>query len=266
MNIGVVGIGIVGSAVYEGLRRLEHNMFAHDVKYEGSTIKNVLETDVCFVCVPTPSKEDEECNIDIVESVVGDLNELNYQGIVAIKSTVTPGTLDRLINTYTDLEFCFVPEFLRERCALEDFVDNHDLCVIGTDNTRVYEKLKKIHGNYPQKFVQLSPLEAEFVKYFNNVYNATLVTFANSFYEVCKATGADYTKIKNTIVQREHINDVYLGCNENLRGFGGPCLPKDTRTIAALVKRESLNVDFFKMLLEENSKYKTTVFKGMREE
>ena len=265
MKVGIVGVGIVGSAVNEGIRRLGHEIKVHDVKYDTS-IKDVLETDICFVCVPTPSQENGECNTDIVELVISNLNDCGYEGVVAIKSTVTPGTTNRLSDKYPNLELCFVPEFLRERCAIADFINNHDLCVIGTNNSLAYEKIKKVHGNYPKKFIQLSPLESEFVKYFNNVYNATLVTFANSFYEVCKATGADYTKIKNTIVQREHINDAYLGCNEDFRGFGGPCLPKDTRTIATLVKRKNLNVDFFKMLLEENSKYKTTVFKGMREE
>ena len=266
MKIGVVGIGIVGSAVHEGLRRLDHDMKAHDIKYDGASIKNVLETEVCFVCVPTPSQENGECNTDIVELVVDDLSDCDYKGIVAIKSTVTPGTINKFSKTYPNLELCFVPEFLRERCAIADFIDNHDLCVIGTDNPLTYEKLKKVHGNYPKKFVQLPPLEAEFVKYFNNIYNATLVTFANSFYGVCKAVGADYTKIKDTIVQRNHVNDVYLNCNEEFRGFGGPCLPKDTRTMAAMVKDLKLNINFFKTLLEENAKYKTTVFEGMREE
>ena len=265
MNVGVVGVGVVGQAVYEGLERLGHNMSMHDIKYDTS-IKEVLDTEVCFVCVPTPSQENGECNTDVVELVVDDLSDNDYKGIVAVKSTVTPGTMNRLSKAYLNLELCFVPEFLRERCAVIDFVDNHDLCIIGTDNSLIYETLKKVHGNYPKKFAQLSSLEAEFVKYFNNIYNATLVTFANSFYEVCKANGADYTKIKNTITQRNHINDVYLNCNEDLRGFGGPCLPKDTRTIAAMVKNMKLDVGFFEALLEENSKYKTTVFEGMRKE
>ena len=265
MKIGIIGEGIVGGAVYKGLKRLDHDMKVHDIKY-GSSIKNVFNTEICFICVPTPSKENGECNIDIVESVVCDLHDYDYKGIVAIKSTVTPGTTDRFLKKYSNLELCFVPEFLRERCAVEDFIYNHDLCVIGTDNSSTYELLRKAHGNYPKKFVQLPPLEAEFVKYFNNIYNATLVSFANSFYEVCKASGANYTKIKNTIVQRNHINDVYLDCNEKFRGFGGPCLPKDTRTIAAIVKELNLNVDFFRMLLDENSKYEVTVFEGMRKE
>tara|TARA_R110000824_G_scaffold14726_9_gene62491 strand:+ start:4587 stop:5384 length:798 start_codon:yes stop_codon:yes gene_type:complete len=265
MNIGVVGVGIVGEAVYQGLKKLGHDMKAHDIKYDTS-IKDVLDTEVCFVCVPTPSQKNGECNTDIVELVVDDLSEHDYRGIIAVKSTVTPGTINRLSKTYPSLELCFVPEFLRERCAAKDFTHNHDLCVIGTENSLTYELVKQSHGSYPKKFVQLSPLEAEFVKYFNNIYNATLVTFANSFYEVCKANDADYTKIKDAIVQRNHINDVYLNCNENFRGFGGPCLPKDTKTIAAMTKNMKLNIGFFEMLLEENSKYKTTIFKGMREE
>ena len=265
MDIGVIGVGVVGGAVCEGLRRLDHNVKVHDIKLN-TKIQEVLDTEICFVCVPTPSRQDGDCNIDIVESVVDSLNSNNYSGIVALKSTITPGTTNRLAERYPDLELCFVPEFLRERCATEDFIYNHDLCVIGTDNLDTYNKLKDCHGTYPKRFVQLPTLESEFVKYFNNIYNATLVTFANSFYEVCKARGADYSKIKDTIVTREHINDCYLNCNEGLRGFGGPCLPKDTRTIAAMVKGLELNVDFFETLLKENAKYKITVFEGMREE
>ena len=265
MNIGVVGVGVVGGAVCEGFNALKHNVKMHDIRL-GTTIRDVIATEVCFICVPTPSKENGECNTDIVEGIVDDLNNCDYTGVVAIKSTVTPGTTNRLSRKYPNLELCFVPEFLRERCATEDFIHNHDLCVIGTENSRVYKLLRESHGHYPKEFMQLPPLESEFIKYFNNIYNATLVTFANSFYEVCKANGADYNKIKNTIIKREHINDCYLNCGEDMRGFGGPCLPKDTRTIAAMVNSLELDIDFFKTLLQENSKYKITVFEGMREE
>jgi len=112
----------------------------------------------------------------------------------------------------------------------------------------------------------VSPTEAELAKYYNNIYNATLVTFANSFYEVCKSLGADYSKVKDAIVNREHIYDIYLDCNDNFRGFGGMCLPKDTKAIAAFCSKNGLDVGFFDSILEENSKYKTTVYEGMRQE
>jgi UDPglucose 6-dehydrogenase len=265
VKIGVIGLGVVGTAVHEGLKILEHETRVHDIKLN-TTLDDVLDTEICFICVPTPSGPDGECDVSIVDDVVGQLGSKKYSGVVAIKSTVEPGTTDRLSEEFPNLNLCFVPEFLRERCATEDFVKNHDLCVIGTKDDEIFKIISDAHGHFPEKFIHLDPLEAEFVKYFNNIYNATLVTFANSFYEVCKNMGADYTKIKDTIVNRKHINDVYMNCNENLRGFGGPCLPKDTRTIASLVRKRDLNVDFFKMLLNENCKYKITVFDGMREE
>ena len=60
------------------------------------------------------------------------------------------------------------------------------------------------------------------------------------------------------------MNDVYLDCNDNVRGFGGMCLPKDTSALVSLIKELNLDVDFFNMVLNENEKYKTTVFNGMR--
>ena len=70
--------------------------------------------------------------------------------------------------------------------------------------------------------------------------------------------------MSTSITKREKIADVYLECNENMRGFGGVCLPKDTAALDSLAKELNLDVDFFRMIISENKKYKTTVFKGMR--
>lgn len=265
MKIGVIGYGVVGEAVGESLKEIGHEVFAHDIVFNTS-INDVLDSELCFLCVPTPKNEKGECDISVVEEVIRELDQKKYKGLVCIKSTVTPGTTQNFIESFPNLELCFVPEFLRERCAKEDFQLNHDLCVIGCVEDRHFEMLKTAHGKYPKKIKKVSPTEAEICKYFNNVYNATLVVFANSFYEVCKNLSADYTKVKNTMIERDHIGDFYLDCKEDLRGFGGMCLPKDTSAIAALCEKKELNVDFFKNLLEENKKYKVTVFDGMRKE
>ena len=266
MNIGVIGHGVVGSAISSGLRELGHNIGVYDIKYKNSSIADVSDAEICFICVPTPSDDSGECDTSIVRKVVSELGDVNYKGIIAIKSTIVPGTTEDLKRKYPNLILSFVPEFLRERCAFGDFTDNHDTCIIGTEDKEVYDKIKESHGRYPSKFLQVSPTEAELTKYFNNVYNSTLIIFANSFYEVCKDLKVDYTKIKNAIVNRPHIVDRYLDCNDNLRGFGGVCLPKDLKAIAALCERRKLNIDFFEILLRENDKYKTTVYNGMREE
>ena len=77
MNIGIVGEGVVGSAIKCGFERLGHDVFIHDIKY-GTGIDVVLNTEVCYICVPTPSKDDGSCDISIVESVVDDLLDKNY--------------------------------------------------------------------------------------------------------------------------------------------------------------------------------------------
>jgi UDPglucose 6-dehydrogenase len=264
MKIGVLGLGVVGSAVYNGFLELGQKMSFYDPAFTNSKFDDIIETEICFLCVPTPPNDEGFCDITIVEESIKRLSDNNYKGTAVIKSTVTPGTTEKLSKQFPNLEICFVPEFLRERCAMIDFVENHDLCVIGTDSQSVYSKIKDAHGHYPKNFRMLEKTEAEMVKYYNNIYNATLVILANSFYEICEEMEISYSKIKNSLVLREHINDSYLQCNENFRGFGGVCLPKDTLAIAKLVEKLNLDIGFFKMILDENKKYKVTVYDGMR--
>lgn len=265
MKIGIIGLGVVGSAVRHGFEKLGHQVSWHDIKFE-SRIENVLDTEVVYLCVPTPSIENGHCDTSIIEEVVRELIvDHAYQGIIALKSTVVPGTTKKLQERHRNQNICHVPEFLRERVAIADFTDNHDLCIIGTESKEVFETIKESHGSFPKTFVQLSPTEAEISKYFNNLYNAVLITFANAFYELCKEYDADYSQIKSAMVQREHIYNKYLDCNENLRGFGGVCLPKDTKAINALVKQIGLPVNLFEAVLKDNENYKTTVFEGMRQ-
>ena len=167
MNIGVVGIGVVGGACKFGFELLGHNVSAHDIVL-GTTIDAVLDTEAVFICVPTPRDNDGSCDVSIVEEVIRDLKAKGYEGIVAIKSTVVPGTTDRL-REETGMNVCFVPEFLRERCAITDFTENHDVCILGCEDDKTYKILKDCHGSFPDEFVRLTPSEAEFCKYFNKM-------------------------------------------------------------------------------------------------
>lgn len=273
MKIGIIGVGVVGGAIKFGFEKIGHCVKYHDIKFKNTKVSDLVGCEIIFVCTPTPEAEDGSCDTTIVESVVFEVDAAlkedvsfapNNYPIIAIKSTVQPGTTQKLIAKYPHLKFCFVPEFLRERCAVTDFTENHDLCVVGTEDHKVFEIVKRAHGNLPDKVIQLGTTEAELVKYFNNAYNATLITFANSFYEVCVELGVNYTEVKNAVVNRKHIAHNYLECNDNFRGFGGPCLPKDLRALSKIAKRAG--VDFFKNILDENDKYKTTVYEGMRDE
>jgi len=262
MNIGIVGVGIVGEACKYGFEKLGHTVICHDIKHE-TNINDVLSCDTIFICVPTPTTKDGGCDTSIVEEVVLELKELQFDGVIAIKSTVKPTTTERLIKE-TGIKICFVPEFLRERCAVTDFTENHDLLAIGTDSDYIYETIKECHGNYPQSHARLSPTEAEILKYYSNVINALKIVFANSMYDVCQATNCDYTKIKDTFVKRGTTKDLYLDVNKNFRGYAGVCLPKDTKALNAFCGELGLDLKLFETIEGENNKFKKTVFKGMR--
>jgi len=262
-RVGIIGLGVVGEAVKYGMEKLGHDIYIHDLKLD-SNIEDILQTDICFICVPTPAKKSSECDISIVKSILEDLHRCNYKGIIAIKSTIPPTTTINFQKQYDNEKICFVPEFLRERCANEDFTENHDVCVIGSTSEDICQYIKHIHGNFPRNVVFLEPTEAEIVKYLNNIYAATLVTLANNFFEVCDSTGADYTKVIEAFFKRDHVNKDYLDCNDNLRGYAGPCLPKDVQAMAYLSKAININARIFEFLDEENKNFKPTVKEGMR--
>ena len=111
MKIGIAGLGIIGSACKYGFEKLGHKVNFHDPKFEESKFEHLLNTDIIYICVPTPSNEDGSCNTSIVRKVIDDLMCVNYKGVIAIKSTVEPGTTESLINQYMNDKICFVPEF-----------------------------------------------------------------------------------------------------------------------------------------------------------
>jgi UDPglucose 6-dehydrogenase len=262
MKIGIIGLGVIGSACKYGFEKLGHKVLVHDTKFD-TKLEDLIDCEILYVCVPTPKNEDGSCNVNIVETVIKNLKELNYKGIIAIKSTVKPTTTERLIKE-TNMEICFVPEFLRERCAVTDFTENHDLLAVGTHDKNVYSKIIECHGKYPKAYEMLTPTEAELLKYYSNVFNSVRIIFANEMYEICKTVDANYTKIKDAFIKRGTTKDMYLDVNENFRGYGGVCLPKDTAALASFVKELNLDMKLFEIIDNENKKFKTTVFNGMR--
>ena len=256
MKIGLLGRGTVGKAVYEGLEYLGHDMSFFDPAYAGSTLQDVLDTDCVFICVPTDQAANGDCDTSIVDKVVAELANNNYTGLVSIKSTVIPGTTKRLQEAYPDLRLSMVPEFLRAKSALADFVYNHDLLVVGCNNKEDAELIIEIHGSFPENVARVSPTEAEVIKYFNNVHHAMSVTFANITYDVCDKLGANYMNVYKAITKRDCINPAYLMANPNMRGYGGHCLPKDTSAWNNLINQLGLNFDLIQSVINDNEKFK----------
>ena len=257
MKIGIIGKGTVGKAVYEGLEYLGHNMCFYDPAYEGSKLADVLDAECVFLSVPTNQADNGDCDTSIVDNVVAELAINNYPGLVSIKSTVIPGTTDRLQKQYPTLRLSMVPEFLRARSALADFVYNHDLLVVGCYNKEDAEIIVELHGSFPQHVAKVTPTEAEIIKYFNNVHHAMSVTFANITYDVCGKMGANYMNVYKAITKRECFNASYLMANPNMRGYGGHCLPKDTAAWNNLIKNLGLPYNMIQSVITDNEKVKS---------
>ena len=266
MKIGIIGsLGIVGSALKFGFQnRLGHEIKEYDLKLEGSKIEDVLDSQICYVCVPTPKKEDGACDISIVLETVAFLTWFRYKGIIAIKSTCPPGTTGGLQIKYPLFRIAFVPEFLKERSATIDFSERMNLLVIGSNDQNVCDIIEKCHGNLPKRVVRLSPSEAEMTKYFSNCYGAMNVVFANSFYELCKKYNIEYSNVKNALAgNMPHIPNEYLDCNDQWRSYAGLCWSKDLPALAYMAN--GTNIEWFQKIINENEKYKKTVPEGMRE-
>jgi UDP-glucose 6-dehydrogenase len=112
--------------------------------------------------------------------------------------------------------------------------------------------------------MRVTPVESEMMKYYWNTFNATRITFANVFYEICKSNGAEYDRVKEAFLRSSNMPDEYLDVKPELRGYGGACLPKDVLAMDNACKKLGIPNKLFEYIDKENKLFKKTVFKGMR--
>jgi len=242
MKIGIVGQGYVGTAVRTVFKK-HYSVLTYDINRLLSNTETLHElvnsTDIIFVCVPTPMNRDGSCNTDIVESVVGDINETVNAGqdgkIVVIKSTVPPGTTDRLNKENDNITVIFNPEFLTEANFIEDFKNQNRIIIGGTRpaTTKLRQIYSLVFPNVP--IIKTGSKTAEMVKYFTNTFLATKVSFANEMNLICDKLGIDYDKVVEYSIYDERLGKSHWAVPgpDGHYGFGGSCFPKD---INALIK------------------------------
>lgn len=268
MKIGSIGRGMVGEAIYQALKNLNNDMYYFDPKFAESKMTDILDTECVFISVPTLPNEKNECDLSILITVLDELDKLKYNGIICIKSTITPGTTQKMINKYNNEKICFCPEFLRERCAYEDFMYNNKICLIGTVSDEAFEIIKNIHLSITKNFKKVSPIEAELTKYMQNVYNTYRILFANGFYEVCKYNNVEYNSVLETLLIRKELDEKYMRCDEKLRGPSGPCLVKDSLAFNEYVRKLDLEIkpSIFQTIVNDMKLYPRSVIDGTRTE
>jgi len=268
MKIGTIGRGMVGDAIYKGLKSLGNEMSFYDPVFTDSKFEDILDSDIVFISVPTLPNIKNECDLSILIKTLDDLNRLNYKGHICIKSTITPETTNRMIKKYNNEKICFCPEFLKERCALEDFMKNNHICVVGTVCKKTFEVVKKIHEPICKEFKMVTPVEAELTKYMQNVYNTYRILFANGMYEICKHNNVEYNSVLESLLIRDELDKKYMKCDESIRGPSGPCLVKDSLAFNQYVNSLNLKIKpkIFQTIVDDMELYPRTVIDGTRSE
>lgn len=245
MNIGIIGQGFVGNAVYQKFKNY-YDVLTYDLD-ESKSNSNVNEIirkcENIFLCLPTPMYWDGSCNTSIVENVLAGIDlttdNLETERNIIIKSTIPPGTTERWNQRFESLNIVFNPEFLTERNAIKDY-ENQNRIILGgvrpatTELKRVFSKVfPKAH------IIKTDSTHAEMVKYLTNTFLSVKVSFANEIYQLCERLGIDYDKVVEYATYDERLGKSHWNVpgHDGDFGFGGHCFPKDLNALLHLTEK-----------------------------
>ena len=235
MNIGIIGQGFVGNAVYQKFKK-SFKVKTYDTKgmiYCNGNEQETLDNEVVFICLPTPMNQDGSCHTDIVEAAIKRVFEFGVAKTVVIKSTIPPGTCAKWNKQFKSIDVVFNPEFLTEANAVQDF-ENQTRIILGGPRTST-TKLKTVFSKvFPKAtIVKTDSTYAEMVKYVTNSFLATKVSFSNEMYQICNGLDIDYDKVIEYACYDERLGKSHWsvpGPDGDL-GYGGHCFPKDVKAL-----------------------------------
>jgi UDPglucose 6-dehydrogenase len=287
MRVSIVGSGYVGSTVAACFADLGHEVVNVDVDEavvdainggtppihedglpdlvdthagEGGTGRlrattnyvSILDTDVTFLCLPTPQNDDGSIDLSIVEAGASRLGT-TLEGTdkwhtVVVKSTVVPGTTADVITPLLESEsgktagegfgVGMNPEFLREGTAVYDFL-NPDKVVLGADDERALDDVRAVFDPLVSEadapVVETDTRTAEMIKYANNGFLAAKVSLINDIGNICKEYDIDAYEVADAIGLDDRISERFLRSGV---GWGGSCFPKDTAAIRAAAREK----------------------------
>jgi UDPglucose 6-dehydrogenase len=235
------GRNLVASSSYEGLDRSE----------------------IIMICVGTPSRQDGEADLTMVASASRSIGEALRNGegshVVAVKSTVPPGTTDLLVRSAVlqsscrdpgEIGFVMNPEFLREGLAVQDFM-NPDRIVVGSHDKMSGELFEPIYRGIDAPIVRTSVAAAEMIKYASNAFLATKISFSNEIGNICKRLGIDVYQVMKGVGLDHRIGPYFLNAGA---GFGGSCFPKDVAALIHLAKHLGEDPMLLRSVMEVNQR------------
>ena len=267
-KIGIIGRGFVGSAVEFGFSPntgCDAEVRVHDKdpsKSLHSLEETVNESDIIFLSVPTPSNKDGSMNLDIVRQVLQDISDVNKvsDNVVLLRSTVIPGTTRKLDSEFKNVNLIFNPEFLTERSAKFDFINQPRFILGCGDNVIDRYRSEQVAFLFKDRFGESIPVvetnyeTAELIKYMNNCYFATKVSFLNEMYQISQKSGVDWETAIDGFVRDGRVGHSHMNVPgpDGKFGFGGSCFPKDVQAIINYGESLDLNMNTLKGVWNTN--------------
>ncbi len=293
MIVGVIGGGYVGLVTGAGLASLGHRVRIGEASRDrlaelrgggvpfhepglpelmdggatrslltflGSNADVVAPSDIVFVAVPTPANGDGSADTRIVEAVAAEIApRLGAAAVLVLKSTVPVGTTERVREILraqgNGSAVVANPEFLRMGSAVSDFFAPSRI-VVGSDDDRATRLLASVYETIEAPMVVTDPRTAELIKYASNAFLATRISFANEIAGLCAVTGADEHSVLAGVGLDPRIGRHYFQPGP---GYGGSCLPKDTRAILATAASWGHELPLLRSVVEVNERRKAAL-------
>jgi len=248
--IGIIGLGFVGTAIYKSL--VEYKGCSDIVGYDRykkfdwsvKSLKGCLDSDMLFLCLPTLYNTfSHDYDYSALEIVLRELDSTNYKGVIIIKSTIIPGTVERLEKICTNLNIIHNPEFLRERCSVED-VNNQQRVILGKGDKCSDEMLERVvnfyNKYYPTASIKIvEARESEALKIYINTFCSVKIQILNELSQLSGKIGVDYDVVKDMMIDGNWMGPRHTSVPgyDGKPSYGGHCLPKDSRALLSMMKR-----------------------------
>ena len=274
-TIGIIGYGFVGKAVAQLSDSYEVNVFDPYIEdYNGVEKQDAAYlSDFVIVCVPTPTNDEgDSLDMSIVANCVKTwswYNKRGHQGgpnldsILVIKSTIEVGTVKWLMKSYDTERIVHNPEFLTQRRASADFRRPVEV-IVGGENFHVAQEVINmykryyVYGDEPAYYIVTSET-AELVKMARNSFYALKVSYFNEIHELCESMNINYNDFRRVFtldgdhpwVAKQHTQ---VPGPDGKMGFGGACLPKDSKGLVELADHFGVNMATLKGAIETNQR------------
>lgn len=243
---------------------IARNVSSGRLRAVSTAAEAVADSEISYVCVGTPSLASGSLDLSAIRAVCLEIGAAiarkDSRHTVVIRSTVLPGTMAEVSipaleessgkTALVDFGVASNPEFLREATAIYDFY-NPPKTVIGANDPQTASLVGKVYAGLPGPMIHTSIEVAEMVKYADNVWHATKVAFANEIGNICKASGIDSHQVMDIFCQDTKLNISAYYMKPGF-AFGGSCLPKDVRALAAHGRDLDLDLPLIRSLMPTN--------------